>query len=184
MGYDAPLSMRDAATTDPLKAMPQFKSGLFLNRAWELLANRFVHTHLRAMKMTALDSVAFDIRSTPGSRAQRFARIDALGTLLDVAFVVPGTRIRFGIDALIGLVPGIGDIITTALSLYIVSEAYSLGAPRHVIARMLANVALDGAIGAVPLIGDAFDVVWRADRRNVALLRDWLREGSEFRMQK
>ena len=156
----------------------------FFNRAWELLANRFGHTHLRAMKITALDSIAFDIRS-PGSRAQRFARIDALGTLLDVAFVVPGTRIRFGIDALVGLVPGIGDIITTALSLYIVSEAYSLGAPRHVIARMLANVALDGAIGAVPLLGDAFDVVWRANRRNIALLRDWLRvEDSEFRMQK
>ena len=136
------------------------------------------------MKTTAFDSVAFDIRSTR-SRTQRFAQIDALGTLLDVAFVVPGTRIRFGVDALIGLVPGIGDIITTALSLYIVSEAYSLGAPRGVIARMLANVALDGAIGAIPLVGDAFDVAWRANRRNIALLRDWLRvEDSEFRWQK
>jgi hypothetical protein len=157
---------------------------LFLDGTEELLANRFGHTHLRAMKMTALGSVPFDTRS-PGSRAQRFARIEALGTLLDVAFVVPGTRIRFGIDALIGLVPGIGDIVTTALSLYIVSEVYSLGAPRHLIARLLANVALDGAIGAVPLIGDAFDVVWRANRRNIALLRDWLRvEDSEFRMRK
>lgn len=142
----------------------------------------FSHTHLRDMTTSAIHSVAFE---QPLQASQRIARIEALGNLLDVAFVVPGTRIRFGIDALIGLVPVVGDIITTALSLYIVSEAYSLGAPRRVIARMLINVALDGAIGAVPLIGDAFDVVWRANRKNIALLRDWLHvEVSEFRSRK
>jgi hypothetical protein len=83
--------------------------------------------------------------------------------------------VRFGFDALIGLVPGIGDAVTTALSLYIVHEARQLGAPRHVIARMLANVMIDGLVGAVPLVGDAFDVVWRANRRNMRLLQDWLR---------
>ena len=71
---------------------------------------------------------------------------------------------------LIGFVPAVGDIITTALSLFIVHEAYQLGAPSHVIARMLGNVALDGVFGAVPLVGDAFDVVWRANRRNMRLL--------------
>jgi hypothetical protein len=114
----------------------------------------------------------------PRSHRARIARMDALATLLDSALVIPGTGIRFGLDALIGLVPGIGDAVTTAMSLFIVHEAYQLGAPGHVIARMLCNVALDGMIGAVPLAGDAFDVIWRSNRRNMRLLREWLeREG-------
>ena len=110
----------------------------------------------------------------PLSRAERIARLDALATLLDTAFVVPGTNIRFGVDALIGLVPGIGDAITTLLALYVVREARELGAPRFLIMRMLGNVAIDGLFGAVPLVGDAFDVAWRANRRNIKLLRDHL----------
>ncbi len=108
------------------------------------------------------------------SRAARIARIDALATLLDTAFIVPGTNIRFGVDAMIGLIPGIGDVITTAMSLYIVREARALGVPHHLIVRMLGNVALDGIVGAVPLLGDVFDVMWRANRRNIALLRKHL----------
>src|SRR5207253_751758 len=100
--------------------------------------------------------------------------IDALATLLDTAFVIPGTQVRFGLDALIGLVPGIGDAITTVMSLFIVSEARALGAPPWLIARMVANVVLDGLVGAVPVVGDAFDVAFRANRRNMALLRDHL----------
>jgi hypothetical protein len=116
--------------------------------------------------------------SQPRSRAERIARIDGLATLLDTAILIPGTNIRFGLDALIGLVPGIGDAVTTAMSLYIVHEAHQLGAPASVIARMLANVALDGVVGAVPVVGDAFDVMWRSNRRNMRLLYDWLdREG-------
>ena len=110
----------------------------------------------------------------PRSRSDRIALIDALATLLDTALVIPGTGVRFGLDAVIGLVPVVGDMITTALSLFIVHEAHQLGAPGHVIARMLGNVALDGFLGAVPLVGDAFDVLWRASRRNVRLLQDWL----------
>jgi hypothetical protein len=105
------------------------------------------------------------------TREQRIARIDALATLLDTAFVIPGTEIRFGLDAVIGLVPGIGDAITTAMSLFIVNEARALGAPSLLIARMIANVMLDGLVGAVPLVGDAFDVAFRANRRNMDLLR-------------
>src|SRR6478736_552653 len=125
------------------------------------------------MRSSSFSGINFAI-SAPRSRAERIARIDALATLLDTAFVIPGTDIRFGLDALIGLVPGIGDAITTMMSLYIVREARALGAPRHVVARMLANVAIDGFVGAVPLLGDAFDVMWRANRRNVALLRKHL----------
>jgi hypothetical protein len=117
----------------------------------------------------------------PPSRGARVARIDALATLLDTALVIPGTTVRFGLDALIGLFPAVGEIITTALSLFIVHEAYQLGAPRHVIVRMLGNVALDGVFGAVPLVGDAFDVLWRANRRNMRLLREWLERDKQRR---
>jgi hypothetical protein len=109
--------------------------------------------------------------SSAQSRADRIARIDALATLLDTVLVVPGTNIRFGLDAVIGLVPGIGDAITTVMSLYIVHEAHQLGAPRHLIARMLGNVLIDSVVGSIPVAGDAFDVLWRANRRNVDLLR-------------
>ena len=108
------------------------------------------------------------------SREDRLARIDVLSRLLDTAFVIPGTNIRFGIDALIRLVPGIGDAVATAMSWYVVNEARALGAPRLLIARMLANVALDGLVGAIPILGDAFDVAFRANRRNMALLLDHL----------
>ena len=108
------------------------------------------------------------------TREQRFARLDALAKLLDVAFVLPGTNIRYGIDGLIGLVPVFGDILTTAVSLWIVREARSLGAPKHVLARMLGNVALDGVVGLVPFAGDAFDVMFRANVRNMRLLKKWM----------
>jgi hypothetical protein len=108
------------------------------------------------------------------TRAERVARIDWLATLLDTRFVIPFTKFRFGADSLIGVAPGLGDVVTTALSLYIVYEAHKLGAPKHLIARMLGNVALDGVIGAVPVAGDVFDVLWRANRRNVRILREHL----------
>jgi hypothetical protein len=111
----------------------------------------------------------------PWTRAERVARLDALATLLDTAFPIPGTNIRFGLDALIGLVPAVGDAITTLISLYIVREARALGVPRRIVARMLINVAIDGVVGSVPLLGDMFDIAWKANRRNMALLQKHLR---------
>ena len=108
------------------------------------------------------------------TREQRLARLDALAKLLDVAFIVPGTNVRYGIDGLIGLIPVVGDLITTAISLWLVREARALGAPWHLTMRMLGNVALDGAVGIVPLVGDAFDVMFRANVRNMRLLRRWM----------
>ncbi len=108
------------------------------------------------------------------TRAERIARIDRLASLLDTRFVIPFTKFRFGADSLIGLAPGIGDAVTVALSLYIVYEAHRLGAPKTVLARMLGNVAVDGVIGAVPVAGDVFDVMFRANRRNVRILREHL----------
>jgi hypothetical protein len=108
------------------------------------------------------------------TREERLARLEALSKLLDVAFILPGTNIRYGIDGLIGLIPVVGDIITTAISLWVVREARALGAPWHLTTRMLANVALDGVVGLVPVAGDAFDVMFRANVRNVRMLRRWL----------
>jgi hypothetical protein len=118
--------------------------------------------------------------ASDAARRTTIARLDRLAAMLDTALIIPGTNVRFGADAIIGLVPGIGDTITTALSAYIVYEAHRLGAPRALVARMIANVALDGLVGAVPLLGDAFDIVWRANRRNMRLLRQWLERRGEL----
>lgn len=112
------------------------------------------------------------------SRRAALERVERLSRLLDTAFAIPGTRFRFGIDGMIGLVPWVGDAITTALSGYIVYEAWRMGVPRALLARMLANLALDGVMGAVPVAGDVFDVFWRANRRNARMLREHFeREG-------
>jgi Domain of unknown function (DUF4112) len=108
------------------------------------------------------------------TRDQRLARLEALAKLLDIAFILPGTKIRYGIDGILRLIPVIGDLIASALSLWLVREARALGAPWHVTARMLANVALEGTVGLVPIAGDAFDVMFRANIRNMRLLRRWM----------
>jgi hypothetical protein len=108
------------------------------------------------------------------TREQRLARLDAIAKLLDIAFMLPGTKIRYGIDGVIGLIPVVGDIIATAFSLWLVREARQLGAPWHITARMLGNVAIQGVVGTVPVAGDAFDVLFRANIRNVRMLRRWM----------
>ncbi len=105
------------------------------------------------------------------SRRAALDRLDMLANLLDTAVLIPGTNIRFGIEALLRLWPGIGDAAASLLSLYVLYEALRLGVPRLLLARMLANVVIEGAVGAIPVAGDAFDVFFRANRRNVALLR-------------
>jgi Domain of unknown function (DUF4112) len=105
------------------------------------------------------------------SRRAALDRLDMLATVFDTAFVLPGTTVRFGVESLLRLVPGVGDAIASALSLYLLYEACRLGVPRLLLARMLGNVMLEGAVGIVPVAGDAFDVFFRANRRNIALLR-------------
>lgn len=101
---------------------------------------------------------------------RRIDRLRRLANLMDEAFTVPGTNYRIGLDSLIGLIPGIGDLATAAVSAYIVKEARALGLPKRKIARMLANIGLDALIGAVPLAGDAFDAFFKANRKNVAII--------------
>lgn len=104
----------------------------------------------------------------------REAEVERVGTLvrwLDDAVRIPGTRFGFGLDAVVGLVlPGVGDVITGTASLAVLVTAMRRGVPRVVLARMLLNVATDVLIGMVPVVGDAFDLLWRSNVRNLALL--------------
>jgi Domain of unknown function (DUF4112) len=112
--------------------------------------------------------------------------LDYVAALLDDIFRIPGTKIRFGLDALIGWVPGIGDAMTGIASFLIVFASWRRGAKAVTLVRMIANVLLETAIGAIPVAGDVFHVVWKANRRNYRLLirekeepgantrRDWM----------
>ena len=102
--------------------------------------------------------------------AERRESLATLARALDAAVRIPGTNVRVGLDALIGLVPGVGDVAGAAIAGYIVLVAARRGAPPALLARMLLNVAVDTAVGAVPVVGDLFDVAWRANTRNVQLL--------------
>jgi hypothetical protein len=103
-------------------------------------------------------------------------RLIVLTRLLDSAVEVPGLRTRVGLDALLGLLPGVGDLISGALGLYLVAEARQLGASRWLQARMIGNLLIDTAVGAVPVAGDLFDVYFKAHVRNLKLLQKELGE--------
>lgn len=102
----------------------------------------------------------------------RIARLRRLAWLIDGAFRLPGSRFRFGLNSVIGLTPAAGDALLTAISLYIVYEARQLGLPRWKLACMLKNVAIEAAAGAVPILGDLFDVAFKANLRNLAILEE------------
>lgn len=113
-----------------------------------------------------------DLRSDNNSvLLDRWSR--RLTTILDDAFRIPGTNIRFGWDSVIGLIPGVGDATTTLLALVPVGTAWKLGAGRWLLTKMLCNVLIDATIGAVPIAGDAFDLFFRANRRNTKLLKKY-----------
>jgi hypothetical protein len=105
---------------------------------------------------------------------ERIDRLRRLAWLLDSSIPIPGTRFSIGLDALIGLVPFLGDLVGIILSSTILIEAARLGASRSVLARMAFNVALEGLVGLVPFAGDLFDAAWKANQRNVRLLGAWL----------
>jgi hypothetical protein len=115
----------------------------------------------------------------PGAQRQRLGgaggafrdeNLELLSRLLDTWFRVPGTNIRFGLDGIIGFVPGVGDFLAGAASCIIVLAAYVRGVPMVTVARMVANVAIEVVVGMVPVLGNLFDIGWRANRRNYHLL--------------
>ena len=101
-------------------------------------------------------------------------RIEAMEMLLERSFRIPGINYPVGLDAIIGLIPVLGEIVTTAMGAYIIWEARNLGLPRWKIWRMVGNTAFDTAIGAVPLIGDAADLVFRSNTRNLRIIKKHL----------
>jgi Domain of unknown function (DUF4112) len=102
------------------------------------------------------------------------SHVRQLARLLDAAVRIPGTDVRLGLDAVLGLIPGAGDIAGGILSAFIVLHAARLGAPRSVLTRMVMNVVIDTVVGSVPVLGDVFDVGWKSNMRNVALLERYV----------
>ena len=111
-------------------------------------------------------------RDAERDAGESLRRLSRLAGLLDDRYRIPGTNVRFGLDAIVGLVPGVGDLAGAALSGYIVLEGRRLGVPKRLLLTMVKNVAVDAALGAVPVIGDLADIHWKANRKNVHLLID------------
>ena len=103
---------------------------------------------------------------------EKLLRLKRLSHNLDEAFTIPGTERKIGIDPITGLIPGGGDLIGGALSIYIMHAGIRMGMPRSVIIQMFGNIALEFIIGCIPIIGDLFDAMWKSNQRNVKLIED------------
>ena len=110
----------------------------------------------------------------PASHANKVDRLRRLSHLLDNAIPIPGTKYRIGIDPILGLLPGGGDTISGALGAYIIVEAARMGLPRKIVWEMVGNIIFDSVVGTVPVFGDFFDVTWKANVKNIALLEKHL----------
>ena len=115
-------------------------------------------------------------RIPPVEQQARLKRLRRLAWLIDAAMRIPGTRFRFGLNSLLGLPPTIGDLTLAAVSLYFVYQASRFGLRRDKLHRMLGNVAIEALLGAVPVLGDLLDVVFKANLRNLAILEEHLSE--------
>jgi len=111
-----------------------------------------------------------DASARGGTSAPSFAAVSQFAYWLDAGIRIPGTNLRFGLDPILGLIPGAGDAAGAVLAGWILVEALRMGASRATVLRIAGNVALDAALGAVPVLGDIFDFAWKANLRNVALL--------------
>jgi hypothetical protein len=101
-------------------------------------------------------------------------RLEAMEGLLERAFLVPGINRRVGLDAIVGLIPVVGDLVTTAMGAWLIWEARNLGMSKFHLARMAGNVGVDAVVGAIPLVGDLFDFAFRSNSRNLRILKRWL----------
>jgi Domain of unknown function (DUF4112) len=108
------------------------------------------------------------------SRQQRLNKVRWIASTMDDQFTVPGMRIRFGWDSIIGLLPVVGDVVTSVASVAIINHAWRLGVPSSMLRRMIGNVSLDLAFGCIPILGDAFDLIWKANRRNAELIEAFI----------
>jgi hypothetical protein len=116
---------------------------------------------------------------TTAEREAALNRIRRFAKLLDSAFRVPGTNFEMGLEGLVGLIPGVGDFASAVVSLYVPFEAIRMGAPWAKVAQMLLNILIDALVGSVPVVGDLFDVAFKANNRNVRLLEEYLGRSPE-----
>jgi hypothetical protein len=119
---------------------------------------------------TTVQGEVISPRTKRGQKMFDDEHLDILSHILDDFIRIPGTSIRFGLDGIVGFIPGVGDAIGGIASCIIIIAAWVRGVPSPVLARMVANVAIEVVVGAVPVLGDLFDIAWRANRRNYALL--------------
>lgn len=124
-----------------------------------------------ALGQEQFDAIARQFPELGRDAASVLRRVEVMEKLLERSFVIPGTRVPFGLDSIIGLVPVVGDFITAALGGWILWEARNLGLSKFQLMRMAANIGIDTAIGAVPFVGDAFDLMFRSNSKNVRILR-------------
>ena len=117
----------------------------------------------------------------PDAKAPTLKRLRQLSRLLDNVITIPGTKIGFGLDPIIGLIPIGGDFLGVMFSSYIILEAARLGVSRATLSKMVLNVIIDGLVGAVPVLGDLFDFAWTANSYNLKLLEEYLKFPSEQR---
>ena len=108
------------------------------------------------------------------TKQEKAQRLEKLAWVLDSIIPIPGTNWRIGLDGLIGLIPGVGDISAGAISTYILYQALRMGVPTMVVGRMLLNIVMESVIGVIPFFGDLFDFAFKANKRNVELLREYV----------
>src|SRR5918993_1294110 len=132
------------------------------------------------MRATRMEPIFETLKESGPTTKDSVARISTLAKVLDTAIPIPGTNRTIGIDPLLGLIPVVGDAVSAALSSYIIWEARQLGLPRWKIARMIGNMALDTTVGAVPFVGDLFDLAYKANRRNLRIVLDHLEKSGRF----
>jgi NAD/NADP transhydrogenase beta subunit len=108
--------------------------------------------------------------------AKELDEVRRLAKLLDTRWKIPGIGVRFGIDPVLGLIPGAGDLVAGAISTYVIVKAHRLGAPKSMLVKMAGNVAVDTVVGSVPILGSVFDLFYKASTRNLRLLQTHLEE--------
>ena len=114
--------------------------------------------------------------SPAGDGADTLRHVRRIADLFDTKWSIPGTRFRFGLDPILGLIPGVGDLVATGVTTWLIYQAHRLGMPLHVKARMALNAGIDFVIGAIPLVGDLFDFAFKANRRNLRILEKALKK--------
>jgi Domain of unknown function (DUF4112) len=135
------------------------------------MAARTVLTDAESIRISDRETLEFPNAGRDRDATGPAIDLEKLAHWLDSVFEIPGLRLRFGIDAILGLVPGLGDTASAFASIYILQSASKFGVSRFTLARMTLNILVDLTVGAIPFLGDIFDVYWKANRRNVALLQ-------------